>query len=129
MKKTIKFLIPIFIFLMLVVPVLSFGEWKGLVFCDNLTPTTQCDFNALMALVNKVINFIFVSLVVPIAAIMFFYAGFLMITAGGESASSRTKAKGIFTNALFGLVIAAGSWVIIHTILVILGYEGDWIGF
>lgn len=128
MKKTIKFLIPIFIFLMLVVPVLSFSA--GLVpDCDNLTPTTQCDFDALMALVNKVINFIFVSLVVPIAAIMFFYAGFLMITAGGESASSRTKAKGIFTNALFGLVIAAGSWVIIHTILVILGYEGDWIGF
>ena len=67
-------------------------------------------------------------MVVPITAIMFFYAGFLMITGGGESASSRTKAKKIFTNAVIGLVVAVGAWVIVHTLLSILGYDASWIG-
>ena len=66
---------------------------------------------------------------VPIAALMFAYAGFLMVTAGEEAASARTKAKGIFTNALFGLVLAAACWLIVKAILDILGYKGNWIGF
>ena len=122
-----KFLISALTLILVFLPVMSFSA--GLVPCDNNVGGTACDFAQLMNLVNKVINFIFVNLAVPIAAIMFFYAGFLMITAGGESASSRTKAKGIFLNALMGLAIAAGSWVIIHTLLDILGYQGAWIGF
>ena len=82
-----------------------------------------------MELINKVIKFILFNLAVPIAAIMFAYAGFLMVTAGGEAASARTRAKNIFINTLFGLIIAAGAWLIISTILSILGYEGSWIGF
>ena len=63
----------------------------------------------------------------PIAAIMIAYAGFLLITAaGGEQ---KTKAKNIFFNAVIGLVIAAAAWLIIRTLLLIVGYEGDWIGF
>ena len=106
----------------------------GLVPCDN-TPDSKgkianpCNFNALMALVNKVINFILYSLVIPIAAIMFAYAGFLMVTAGEEIASARTKAKSIFTNVALGLILVAASWLIIKMILSILGYNGAWIGF
>jgi hypothetical protein len=60
---------------------------------------------------------------------MFAYAGFLLVTAGGEAAGARTKAKSIFTNAVFGLVLAVAAWLIVNTILSILGYTGDWIGF
>ena len=128
MKKSLIFLV---VFLMLIMPVFSFA--KGLVpDCDNLTPATQCDFNAFMTLINNVITFIFLKMVVPIAAIMFFYAGFLMVTSGGSS-EAKTKAKGIFTNTVFGLVIAAGAWLIVKTILSILSPEGThpwaWIGF
>jgi len=123
---------------MLMIPVFSLAQGlTPLVPCDNTPQTTDgvvtyekpCDFNALMALVNKVVKFILFGLAVPIAAIMFTYAGFLLITAGGEAAGARTKAKGIFKNALIGLVLAAAAWLIVNTILSILGYEGSWIGF
>ena len=105
----------------------------GLVPCDNIVGAdgkiaNPCDFNAFMALINKVIRFILFALAIPIAAIMFAYAGFLMVTSGG-STEARGKAKKIFTNAAYGLVIAATAWLIVRTILSILGYDGAWIGF
>lgn len=109
--------------LILTVPVFSFAE--SLVPCDG----ANCDFKAFLDLINNVIKFILFKMAVPIAAIMFFYAGFLLITAGGEAAGARTKAKSIFTNAFIGLVLALAAWLIIRTILLILGYEGAWIGF
>src|SRR3989344_4526482 len=131
-----KFVIYIFIFSMLIMPVFSFAQtgWKGLVPCSNsttavdgnVTPAEPCDFNAFMTLIDTVIHFILFYMAVPIAAIMFFYAGFLMVTSGGSS-ESKTRAKSIFSNAVFGLVFAAGAWLIIMTILSILGYEGAWI--
>lgn len=125
MKKITKSLIFISIFLILIMPALSLAD--GLVPCDN--NIIPCDFDQLMNLVNTVIHFILFYMVIPIAAIMFAYAGFLLVTAGGEVASARTKAKNIFTNALIGLILAVACWLIISTILSILGYEGAWIGF
>jgi len=98
----------------------------GLVPCDNVG--TKCDFNALLAMINGVIHFILFFMVVPISAIMFAYAGFLLITAGGEAAGARTKAKNIFTDAVIGLIIAVACWLIVSTVLHILGYDGSWIG-
>lgn len=66
---------------------------------------------------------------VPIAAIMFAYAGFIMVTAGGESSSAKTKAKDIFLNTLIGLVLALAAWLIIKLLLNILEWDGGWIGF
>lgn len=150
MKKITKFIIPLVIFFMLIMPIFSFASvvnpnepcnastvnastnqpcqlttGGGLVPCDGV----NCDFKAFMNLINKIIKFILFDMVVPIAAIMFVYAGFLLVTAGGETAGARTKAKTIFTNAIIGLVLAMAAWLIIRTILLILGYSGDWIGF
>jgi hypothetical protein len=141
-----KFLIIIFIFSILILPSFSLAQGKppvspngGLVPCTN-TPTTnpdgtittstsQCDWNALMTLVNNIINFILYGMAIPVAAIMFAYAGFLLVTAGGEAASARTKAKSIFTNAVIGLILAVACWLIVKLILSILGWNGAWIGF
>ena len=110
--------------LVIVMPVFSFAaqdpELGGLVPCDNVN--TPCNFTAFMTLINKVIDFIFKYMAVPIAAIMFFYAGFLMVTSGGSS-ESKTRAKSIFSNAVLGLVAAAAAWLIVKTILSILDYE------
>ena len=136
MKKTTKILISLAIFFTLLFPIISFAQ--GLIPCNNNSgPVTAadgtviqpipCDFNAFMALINNVIKFILFNMAIPIAAIMFVYAGFLLVTAQGGEA--KTKAKHIFTNAVLGLIIAAGAWLIIRTILSILGYEGAWIGF
>jgi len=125
MQKTKKIFIFLLIFLFLLAPALSLAA--GLVPCDNVT--NKCDFNQFMNLVNIIIKFILVDMVIPIAAIMFAYAGFLLVTAGGEAAGARTKAKSIFTNAVLGLIIAVAAWLIVRTILSILGYNGSWIGF
>lgn len=98
----------------------------GLVPCDNTT--TKCDFNQLMNLVNGVIKFILYKMVVPIAAIMFAFAGFELVTSGG-STEKRATAKNVFTNTLIGLLIAVGAFIFIRTLLSILGFEGSWIGF
>ena len=106
----------------------SSGITGDLVPCGTTTNPGDCNFNALIKLVNNVVNFILFRLAVPIAAIMFAYAGFELLTAGGDTAKLK-KAKTIFTNVAIGLVIAAAAWLIVHTILSILGYNGSWIGF
>ena len=118
MQKITRIIIYMFVFLVLFLPVLAFA---GLVDCDG-SPAKPCDLGAFMGMINKVIDFVFEYLAVPIAAIMFAYAGFLMVTSGG-STESRGKAKSIFTNAALGLVIAAAAWLIIKTLLSILGYK------
>lgn len=138
MKKITKLLILISIFLMLVMPALSFAATdNSLVPCgvtdqDVLASHPDygkpCDFIALMSLVNKVITFMLVDLALPIAAIMFAYAGLMMIMAGGEAAQARTRAKSIFTYAVLGLVLAFACWLIISLVLTIMGYDGTWIG-
>ncbi|HTE49056.1 MAG TPA: hypothetical protein VK675_04070 [Candidatus Paceibacterota bacterium] len=134
-----KFITFIFILLMLITPVFSSAQTntsQGLVPCGKVTPSAttvngvaykagevvQCGFNDLMTLINTVIKFILFDLVVPIAAIMFFYAGFELVTSGG-STEKRGVAKKVFTNAAIGLVIAAAAWLIVKTILSILGYK------
>lgn len=122
-------------FLILIMPAFSLAINTSLVDCGKGTVdatgkiTDACDFYALMALVNRVIHFVLFDMVIPIAAIMFAYAGFLMVTAGGEAAGARTKAKSIFTNVVLGLIIAVAAFLIIRTILSILGYNGSWFGF
>jgi hypothetical protein len=140
MQKIKKILISASIVLMVVVPGISLAQGapdSGLVHCGitdkavlaaHKDYANPCDFNSLMDLVNTVINFILFKMVVPIAAIMFAYAGYLLVTAGGETAGARTKAKSIFTNAIVGLIIAVAAWLIVSTILAILGYNGTWIG-
>lgn len=120
--------IHLILFLFLAMPALSLAA-EPLVPCATSTNTKACGFNDLMTLVNNIINFILFYMAIPIAAVMFAYAGFLLVTAGGEAAHARTEAKNIFTNAMIGLVLAAGCWLIIKTLLSIVGYDGAWIGF
>ena len=139
MKNITKFLFFILISSMLILPAISFAaiDTSILVHCGLSSDlATQkghpeyadpCDFNDAMDMVNTVISFILYVLAVPICAIMFAYAGILLITGGEEFSSARTKAKSIFTNAALGLIFVAGAWLIIRTVLFILGYDGSWL--
>ncbi|MCX6755491.1 MAG: chitobiase/beta-hexosaminidase C-terminal domain-containing protein [Candidatus Nomurabacteria bacterium] len=92
------------------------------------TSTKGCQWKELLSLVNKVVKFILFALGIPIAAIMFMYAGFKLITSGGNP-SELTKAKGVFGSVFMGIVLAAAAWLIINVVLTTLGYDGSWIGF
>ncbi len=106
---------------------------KKLIPCGTVANNTPCDgangWGFLMTLINNVVNFILFRLLVPIAAIMFVYAGFELLTAGGET-SKLTKAKKIFTNVVIGLIIAVAAWLIVHAVLAIVGYtDATYFGF
>ncbi len=127
MRKYQKLII---VALLLSLPALSFAYTLG----DPLVPAActgesgQCQWDDLLTLVNNVTTFVLKYMAVPIAAIMFAYAGFLMVTSAG-STESRSKAKNIFFSTVLGLVIALAAWLIIKLILTTLGWKGDWIGF
>lgn len=122
--KLFTTLIVFLFFITLVFPIISLAaDTKNLIPC-----TDNCGFNELMSLINNVISFILFKLAIPIAAISFAYAGFLLVTSGGNT-ERKSKAKSIFTNVALGLVFAVAAWLIVNTVLSILGYDGSWIGF
>lgn len=140
-----KFLIFIFILLIIITPAFSFAQTDidqldlqfvsgaSLVPCGHTDEqtgviTNPCSFNDALTMINAIIHFILFKLAIPIAAVMFFYAGFKLVTSGG-STENRGVAKKVFSSTVYGLVIAAGAWLIIRTILTVLGYQGSWIGF
>ena len=86
--------------------------------------TNPCDFNALLTLVNNVINFLLFEIATPLVALIICYTGFLLLTTGG-SAEKATKAKHIFTNVVVGYVIGLASWLIIKTIFSAVGFTGN----
>lgn len=136
MKKTAKVLIFVLLLALFAMPLVSFAKGSLVpcgvtdeeVLAENPEYAKPCDFNKFMTLVNNVLKFVLFKLAMPIAAIMFAWAGFLMVTAGG-STERVGKAKRIFTNVAIGFIIAVIAWLIVRTILAILGFDGDWIGF
>ncbi len=82
-----------------------------------------CDFNMVMAIINKVINFLLVTMATPLFALIIIYAGWLYLSDMGSS-ENITKAKKIIKNALIGYVIALAAWLIVKTILTSLGFTG-----
>lgn len=92
---------------------------------DSKTGLGQaCDFNQLMLMINKVIDFLLFYMVTPFAALLIAYAGWLMITSGGSSEAA-TKAKNIATNLVIGYIIALAAWLIVKTIMSSLGFNGE----
>ena len=131
-KKSLPFILGFIIIFS--IPAFALGastlEFKGLVpVCntipDNATGTFKnpCDFDMVMNIVNKLINYLLVILATPLFALIIIYTGWLYLSSGGSS-ENITKAKHIFKNALIGYVIALAAWLIVKTILNTLGYNG-----
>lgn len=87
---------------------------------EPVQPGGGCDFTDIIALINNVINFLIFKLAVPLAAISFAIAGVMILTAGGNTGQVE-KAKDIFWNVFWGLIIALSAWLVVTAILVALG--------
>ncbi|QQR50047.1 hypothetical protein IPF86_03100 [Candidatus Nomurabacteria bacterium] len=109
----------------------TYDASKGLVPCGGYNPDgseqAMCTFTDIMILINTVINFLIFTLALPIAAIVFAWAGFIFITEGSNQ-SKRTQAKNMMINVVIGLVLALASWLIVKTILVSLGVKINFLG-
>ncbi len=87
--------------------------------CEN----DQCQWKDLLTLANNIINFlVFASSIFGVLA--FCYAGFLYLTAAGNSGQVE-KAHGVFKMALIGIITILCGWLLIATILKILVGDGD----
>ena len=84
-----------------------------LVPCDGVK--VPCDFNALMTLINRVMNFI-LYLSIPLAAISISYAGYLYISAVGDTGKIEEAHK-IFGSVLKGFAFVLAGWLIVYTIM------------
>ncbi|KKQ35666.1 MAG: hypothetical protein US50_C0008G0007 [Candidatus Nomurabacteria bacterium GW2011_GWB1_37_5] len=106
------FILSLFIFF----PLVSFAQ-----LVPNC-PTDGCGWNELITLTDNIINFLLFKLTLPIAAVAFAYAGYLYMTSGG-SEKVRGKAKDVFLNVFYGLMIAVAAFVIVKAILLGLGVD------
>ncbi|MCX6754903.1 MAG: IPT/TIG domain-containing protein [Candidatus Nomurabacteria bacterium] len=104
-------------------------KWHGLVpECNtgnivNGVYSNACDFNMVIAIINKVINFLLVTLATPLFALIIIYVGWLYLSDMGSSENIK-HAKEILKNAVIGYVIALAAWLIVKTILFSLGFTG-----
>lgn len=87
--------------------------------------SNPCGFDSLMAMINKLIDFVTLQLATPLFAVIFIFAGVLYLSAGAKP-DNKTKAKKIIFNSLKGFGLVLASWVIVKTILLTLGYHGPW---
>ena len=89
---------------------------------DSLVPCSgaDCDFDSLIELIKNIINFLLFSFAVPLAAISFAIAGVMILIAGGNTGQVE-KAKEIFWNVLWGLIVALSAWLVVNAILIGLG--------
>jgi len=101
--------------LVLLIPVGVYAQVNiDLIVCDG-GANDQCTFNSLITLAIRIINFLTV-LSASLAAISFCYAGFLLITSGGDP-GARKKAQEIFTKTAIGFAFVLGAWVIVYTLV------------
>mgnify|MGYP001399889084 CR=1 FL=1 len=99
---------------------------NGLVNCDG-SAEDPCTFDKLLLLINRVLRFLIFVIGVPIVTLSFAYAGFLMVTSGGNP-SKKEEAKSVIGNATIGLIVLLAAWLIIRTILIVFGYTGPLLG-
>lgn len=95
------------------------GESGGIIPCGQNGP--DCDFNDLLELGQNILRLLVV-LSIPAAVIAFSYAGFLFLTAGGNSGQI-SRAKGVFWNVLIGFIVILSAWLIVFTISSVLFSE------
>jgi hypothetical protein len=80
--------------------------------------TEDCNFEQLVELGRRIINAIFY-LSIPIAAIVFAWAGSLYLTSAGNE-SKMKQGKSMFLKVLVGFVVILAAWLLINTILNVL---------
>ena len=108
----------IFIGILFIVPDFAAAQQNPLVpNCD-----VNCKWGDLIQLGKNILDII-VTLAIIVSAIMFAYAGFLMLSDRGSTKNLGT-AKAIFGHVVVGLIIVLTSWLIINTILDVLTGRG-----
>ena len=115
LPMTLSAFIVSFVFMFICVLSVEAQTQQGIVPCSG----PDCDFNKLIELVQRVIDFLLVGIAVPLAMILFAYAGALYLTAAGDTGQIERGHK-MFMNVLLGLVFALAAWLVIKILVSVL---------
>ena len=83
----------------------------------------MCVLNDFIRMIRRIISYIFI-IMIPIAAIVFAYAGYQLLFSGGNT-QKRDAAKKAATNLLIGIAVFILAWVIVNLIVSTLGLKPD----
>ncbi len=83
----------------------------------------DCGYDDFMVLINNVIETL-IGIAVAVSALLFMYAGFLYLTAGGNE-NQADRAKDIFGNVAIGFGIILVAWLVVSMIVGLLT-SCDW---
>lgn len=111
LQKSAKILIPVVVCILLI-PTEVLGQ--GFIVCDG----PECGFTHLLMLVKRVLDWI-VMISFPIAVITFSWAGFVLLTSGGNSAK-KDDAKKMLWSVIKGFAFILAAWLIVRTIVNVL---------
>ncbi len=92
-------------------------QGNGLIPCKD-----TCDFSDILQLVNNLIEFLIKTLFIPIIIILFMYAGYKYITAGGNP-SKVANLKKMIMHIVVGMLLVLCSWLIVKTVISILASD------
>ncbi|MCA9360284.1 hypothetical protein H6785_01740 [Candidatus Nomurabacteria bacterium] len=94
---------------------------RGLIPCEG----TDCNSCHLVVLAENILGWL-IGVMLVIFAITTAWAGFSLVTSGGNT-SAKTEAKQKMTNALIGILIVMGAWLLVDTLMksLLLGGEGE----
>jgi hypothetical protein len=96
--------------------------WQSMIVCDGTVPNPnnlpKCDFGSLITLVNVLISNLVV-LSTLLATMVFIYAGFILLTSGGNP-GARDRAKGMLGKVVIGYIVVLSAWIIVYTITSVL---------
>lgn len=87
--------------------------------CEKRAAQQECSWPELLILSNEVMKFC-VYLAFTFGVISIAYAGWLMLTSGGNS-SQISKAKGIFGKVIIGIIITICAYLFVQMLLKLLG--------
>lgn len=107
-------------------------HYEGLVPCgksqagpgEDPEVTMPCQFCHFFVMIDGILDFLFVFIVPPIAALMLVVGGIMFYLAGGNP-QLMTQARNLIKYAVIGLVVIYGAYLIIGTVLTMVGVE-EW---
>jgi len=82
----------------------------------------DCNLCHLVELAQRIIN-IGIFITIALSAMVFAYAGYLYLTAGGDTGKAKS-ARQIFTSVAVGLMIILGAWIGVDTLMKTVVDEG-----
>ena len=93
----------------------AYAQQEPLVPCGG-QDQPACTFCHLMELANRVVDFGFKMILLPLVALGILASGLVLLTAGG-SQSRLEMGRSMLWNIVIGFFIAVSAWLIINTIL------------